>query len=273
MNRKNHPSPIVATFVAVALFLFLFPILWVILTSIKSPGDIMSFPPKLLFTPTLENYPVVFERQPFWRYFGNSVVVTVISTTLTIVLGTFAGYSLARFPLRGKRPITFTLLLAKMFPPIILVLPYFVVLGQIGMTNNLFALAISYTSFNLPFATWILWSFFRDLPESLEEAAATDGCTRFGAMVRVMLPLARPGIAVAAIFTATISWNEFLFALNLMGPERATLPVMASNFVTVDGILWGPVTAVGTLLMIPMFVVTFALQKHLVTGLTGGAVK
>jgi multiple sugar transport system permease protein len=271
--RSQRTGILVATFVAFAVVFFLFPILWVVITSFKAPADVMSYPPALLFSPPLENYPAVFERQPFVRYLMNSIVVTALSTVMTLIVGTLAGYSLARLRVRGKRHITFALMLAKMFPPIILVLPFFVLLSGIGLTNNLFALALTYTSFNLPFITWILWSFFRDLPDGLEEAAITDGCTRFGAMWRVMLPLARPGIAVAAIFTASVSWNEFLFALNLMGPERATLPVMASNFVTVDGILWGPVTAVGTLLMIPMFALTFALQRHLVAGLTGGALK
>ncbi len=271
--ESKRTGILAATFIALAVLFFLFPIFWVIVTSFKTPGDVMSYPPTLFFTPTLENYPAALERQPFLRYLTNSVIVTVSSTAFTLIIGTLAGYSLARFQVRGKRHITFGLMLAKMFPPIILVLPFFVLLSNVGLTNNLFALALTYTSFNLPFITWILWSFFRDLPKGLEEAAMTDGCTRFGAFWRVMLPLARPGIAVAAIFTASISWNEFLFALNLMGPEHATLPVMASNFVTVDGILWGPVTAVGTLLMIPMLVLTFSLQRHLVAGLTGGALK
>lgn len=260
-------------YVVVSAVLFLFPIFWVVLTSFKVPQDILQADPFAAFRLTWDNYVEVFTGRPFPRIFLNSIIVTVVSVALSLFLGTLAAYVLARHPIRGKRTITFSVFLAKLFPPVILVVPLFVVLRQIGGTDNIFALALAYTSFNLPFIIWLMWGFFRDLPDGLEEAAAVDGCTRFGAMWRVMLPLSAPGLAVAAIFAAMNSWNEFLFALTLTGQKATTLPVMASTFIQGEAILWGSLSAAGTILMIPMFIFTLLVQRHLVAGLTVGAVK
>ncbi|WP_270166519.1 carbohydrate ABC transporter permease [Paenibacillus sp. SYP-B4298] len=268
--RKNS---VAYGYVGLALLAFLFPIIWVMLTSIKTPAQAFQIPPVWLFTPTLESYFIVFSKQPFLYYFLNSLIVTVLSTAFSLLAGTLAGYSLARFRIREQKWISFTVFFTKMFPPIVLVVPFFILFRQLGGTDNLFTLTLTYTSFNLPFVIWLMWGFLKELPESLEESAAIDGTTRFGAMWRIMLPLAMPGFAVAAIFCAMNSWNEFLFALNLTGTQAKTLPVMAANFVTQEAILWGPVTATGTMLMIPMFIFTLLIQKHLVSGLTMGAVK
>lgn len=270
MQRKNV---LAYGYVGIALVVFLFPIFWVMFTSIKTPVQAFQIPPVWIFKPTLENYAIVFSRQPFVYYFFNSFIVTAISTALSIVTGTLAGYSLARFRIKGQKWVTFTVFFTKMFPPIVLVVPFFIMFRQVGGTDNLWTLTLAYTSFNLPFVIWLMWGFLKELPESLEEAASIDGTSRFGAMWRIMLPLAKPGVAVAAIFCCMNSWNEFLFALNLTGTHAKTLPVMAANFVTQEAILWGPVTAAGTMLMIPMFIFTLLIQKHLVQGLTMGAVK
>ncbi|WP_342433255.1 carbohydrate ABC transporter permease [Neobacillus sp. FSL H8-0543] len=261
------------TYVIVCLLGFLFPIFWVIFTSIKTTTQAFQIPPVWFFKPSVENYVQVFETQPFIYYFLNSLIVTVLSTVLSLIIGTLAGYSLARMKMKGQKFVSFTVFFTKMFPPIVLVVPFFALFRQFGGTDTLFALTLSYVAFNLPFVTWLMWGFLKELPESLEEAALIDGTSRFGAMWRIMLPLAKPGLAVSAIFAAMNSWNEFLFALSLTGQHAKTLPVMAANFVTQDAILWGPVTATGTMLMIPMFVFTLLVQKHLVKGLAMGAVK
>lgn len=260
-------------FLAVATVMFLFPIFWVMLTSLKAPAQVLQMPPAWLFAPQLENYSIVFTTRPFLQALINSTIVTVCSTVLSLITGAAAAYSLARFRLPGSRWVTFSVFLAKMFPPVVLVVPFFVMFRSIGGTDSLLTLIVTYTSFNLPFVIWLLWGFFKELPAGLEEAAAVDGCTRFGAMIRIMLPLARPGLAVAAIFAAMNSWNEFLIAMSLTSGNAGTLPVLASTFVTQEAILWGPITAAATMLMLPIFAFTLAVQKHLVAGLTQGAVK
>jgi multiple sugar transport system permease protein len=259
--------------VYISLFLFLFPIFWVMFTSIKTPTQAFQIPPVWIFKPSVDNYQEVFRTQPFFYYLLNSLIATVVSTLLALLIGTLAGYSLARFRIKGQKLIGFSVFFTKMFPPIVLVVPFFVLFRQFGGTDSLFALIVSYVSFNLPFVTWIMWGFLKELPDSLEEAAVIDGTSRFGAMWRIVLPLAKPGLAVSAIFAAMNCWNEFLFAMNLTSVKAVTLPVMAANFVTQEAILWGPVTATGTMLMIPMFIFTLLIQKHIVAGLAMGAVK
>lgn len=271
--RSNRNHPLLYVYVYGALVIFLFPIFWVMFTSIKTPTQAFQIPPVWFFSPSLENYREVFRTQPFSEYLINSLITTVVSTLLALVIGTLAGYSLARFRIKGQRVITFSVFFTKMFPPIVLVVPFFVLFQQLGSTDSLFSLIVSYTTFNLPFVIWLMWGFLKELPDSLEEAAIIDGTTRFGAMWRIVLPLAKPGLAVSAIFTAMNCWNEFLFALNLTSVKAMTLPVMAANFVTQEAILWGPVTATGTMLMIPMFIFTLLIQKHIVSGLAMGAVK
>lgn len=261
------------TSVYATLLLFLFPIFWVLFTSIKTPTQAFQIPPVWFFKPTFENYEHVFRSQPFFFYLLNSLIVTVLSTGLSLVVGTFTGYSLARFNMKGQKWVSFAVFFTKMFPPIVLVVPFFIMFRSIGATDSLYTLTLTYIAFNLPFVTWLMWGFLRELPGSLEEAALIDGTSRFGAMWRVILPLAKPGLAVSAIFAAMNSWNEFLFALSLTGVKSKTLPVMAANFVTQDAILWGPVTAAGTMLMIPMFIFTLLVQRHIVSGLAMGAVK
>jgi multiple sugar transport system permease protein len=260
-------------FVLVMLVMFLFPIFWVMFTSVKTPVQAFQIPPVWLFMPTLENYQYVFHSQPFFYYLINSLIVTVLSTLLSLMIGTLAGYSLARFRMKGQKWVSFAVFFTKMFPPIVLVVPFFVMFRSIGGTDSLYSLTLTYIAFNLPFVIWLMWGFLKEVPDSLEEAALIDGTSRFGAMCRIILPLAKPGLAVSAIFAAMNSWNEFLFALSLTGMKSKTLPVMAANFVTQDAILWGPVTATGTLLMIPMFIFTLLVQRHIVSGLAMGAVK
>ncbi|MGG1596926.1 carbohydrate ABC transporter permease [Paenibacillus naphthalenovorans] len=260
-------------FVYAALVLYLFPIFWVMFTSIKTSTQAFQIPPVWIFKPTFENYVYVFRSQPFFYYLLNSLIVTVLSTGLSLLIGTLTGYSLARFRIKGQKWISFSVFFTKMFPPVVLVVPFFIMFRSIGATDSLYSLTLAYIAFNLPFVTWLMWGFLRELPESLEEAALIDGMSRFGAMCRIVLPLAKPGLAVSAIFAAMNSWNEFLFALSLTGIKAKTLPVMAANFVTQDAILWGPVTATGTMLMIPMFIFTLLVQRHIVSGLAMGAVK
>jgi multiple sugar transport system permease protein len=184
-----------------------------------------------------------------------------------------AAYSLARFKFRAQKAISFTIFLSRMVPPVVLLVPFFSLFRELNWTDKPISLAFSYTAFNLPFVIWLMWGFFKEIPYELEQAAQIDGASKFGAMVRIALPLARPGLAAASIFALINAWNEFLFALVLTGPDAKTLPVAAAQFVTNEAILWGPVNAAGTLIMLPLIIFTLLIQKHLVRGLTMGAIK
>ncbi len=266
-------STVVTLLVWLVTLIFIFPIFWIVFTSIKTPVQAFQIPPVWIFMPTLENYVTVFQSQPFARYFLNSTITAVISTAIALTVGTAAAYSLARFRFRAQKAISFTIFLTRMVPPVVLLVPFFVLFRNLGWTDTPWALAFSYTAFNLPFVIWLMWGFFKEIPYDLEQAAQIDGATQFGAMIRIALPLARPGLAAAAIFALINAWNEFLFALVLTGQNAKTLPVGAAQFVTNEAILWGPVNAAGTLIMLPLIIFTLLIQKHLVRGLTMGAVK
>lgn len=269
--RKNNL--LVGTLVWAAVAVFIFPIFWIMFTSIKDPNQAYQIPPVWLFKPTLESYRIVFASQPFGKYFWNSAITSLISVTFALVVGTAAAYSLARFRFRFQKVISFAIFLTRMVPPVVLLVPFFVLFRELEWTDTPWSLAFSYTAFNLPFVIWLMWGFFKEIPYELEQAAQIDGASAFHAMVRIALPLARPGLAAASIFALINAWNEFLFALVLSGVEAKTLPVGAAQFVTQDAILWGPVNAAGTMIMLPLIGFTLLIQKHLVRGLTMGAIK
>lgn len=256
-----------------AVILFLFPIGWTILTSIKSETQAFQIPPVWVFWPTLENYATVFRLQPFFTYFGNTLVVTVVTTTLSLTAGTLAGYSLARFPFPGKRGMATLVFTTRMMPPMVLLVPLAVFWRILGLTDSLSALVMTYNIFNVPFVTWLMWGFFQGVPVELEEAAMVDGTTRLGALWRVVLPLAKPGLLVAVIFCVLYSWNEFAVGLILTTFKAKTAAVGAAEFVQADATLWGPINAVATLLMIPVFVFAPAIRNHFVKGITVGALQ
>ena len=270
------------TFITLVLIAILFPIVWLILTSFKPAEDIMVSPPHFLFKPTLDNYIYAFEKANFLFFIGNTLLVASISTLFVIVLSSLAAYSFARYNPGGGN-ILFFILTTKMFPAIAVVLPYFLIFKQIGNTgvgkflhiglDEPGALIISYTMFNLPFAIWLMVSFFQDIPRELENSARLDGYPRLQVLRKVVLPLAMPGIAVTAIFCLIFSWNEFLFAYVLTRDAARTITVGVKSFFTLRGILWGPVAAAATISVAPMLVFVLILQRYMVRGLTFGAVR
>jgi multiple sugar transport system permease protein len=263
--------------IAVALVITLFPIYWTAANSFKYDIDIFSIPPQWLpANPTLKHYEAAFVRRPFLTYALNSLVIAVSTTIVSVVFGTLAGYALARFqyPGRWRYQISFWILSTRMMPPIVTIIPLYIVFNYLGMLNTKPAVIIAYTAFNLPFATWMMKSYFQDLPVELEEAAMVDGDTRWGAFLRIALPLARPGLAATAIFCLIISWNEFLLALILTLTERSqTLPIGIAGRVTQYNTYWGEISAAGFTACIPIMIFAFIVQKHLVRGLSFGAVK
>lgn len=276
-----RPSPlasrpkinVIATVAVFAVSLmFVFPVYWMIATSFKQSLDILTPRPKILFSPTLENYAYLLENSEFGRYLINSLIVSVCSTAAVCVLGFLAAYSFARYDVGGGQ-LTFFILSTRMFPPIAVVIPYFLIFRSLHLIDTRLGLILCYTMFNLPFAIWLLMGFISDVPVGLEDSARIDGHTPLQALWKVVVPLVAPGLAVTAIFCLLFSWNEFLFAFLLTRSSATTATVGVSGFWTQRGILWGPMCAAATTAVAPMFIFTLFLQKYIVRGLTFGAVK
>jgi multiple sugar transport system permease protein len=273
--RQRALLVLLAKYVVILLgaVVVLFPIYEMVSTSLKFDVDAFKLPPDWLFTPTLQNYADVLFGANFGLYFVNSVVVGVFATAASVAIGALAGYGLARWRFRGKTAIVVGTLLLRMIPPVILVVPVFVLFNSVGMTNGRISLILIYTALTLPFNIWVLRTFIRELPKELEESAIIDGCNDLTVFTRIVLPLIAPGLSVAGIFTFRIAWNEFILSLVLTNRTTRTLPVAVSLFLTDTGTEWGKITAIATIIAIPAFIFTFAAAKSLIMGLTAGAVK
>ncbi|MBV9170940.1 MAG: carbohydrate ABC transporter permease [Chloroflexi bacterium] len=270
----------------------IFPVFWGYLNSFKPPEQIFDLPPKLIFTPTLHNYAVIFGLEvgaeaegvtqtqqatgavsQLPRYFLNSLIISTGTMVLSLLLGCLAAYSLARFNFRAKRYMLLSVLFVRMVPAVVLVIPIYTLWRALGLLDTHQGLILAYLSFNLPFVIWMMRGFFVDIPVEIEEAALIDGCSRLSALVRVILPLAAPGMAATAIFALLLGWNEFLFAVLLTADKAKTLTPAILNYVTDRAVLWGNLYAAASIVLLPVLIFSLAVQKHLARGLTGGAVK
>ena len=260
--------------IALLLFIFLFPILAIILISFQGKSDALSWPPKLLFRPTWENYINIFSLYPFGEYLRNSLLVTTAATGLSLVLGLPAAYALTRLQIRQKENIALWFLSLRVLPPIGVVIPFFILLRYARLLDNPIGLVLVYLTFNVPFVIWVSRGFFREVDAEIQDAALVDGCSVYGVFVRVALPIARGGIAATAILTALYTWNEFIFALVLTSTEHAmTMPVAVTLFIRETGIGWGNIGAAAAFMFLPMFILTLSVQRYIVSGLSLGAVK
>ena len=284
MQRKTSAVVEILRYGAIFLVLgfFVFPIFWMVLTSFKPEEAIMVSPPRFFFTPTTENYVHALHDKNFLFYIKNTLIISVISTAIVVAFGSLAAYSFARYNV-GDGHILFFILSTKMMPAIAVILPYFLIFRDVGKTavgkslhlglDQHGALIVSYVMFNLPFAIWLLVSFFQDIPRSLEHSARLDGLSRIQVLRKVTFPLAAPGIAVTAVFTLIFCWNEFLFAYILTRKMASTVTVGVESFFTLQGILWGPVAAAATISVAPMLIFVLVMQRYMVRGLTFGAVR
>ncbi len=254
-------------------FLYLVPVIVLFLTSFKTQVQIMEKGFGWFFMPTLMNYTNVLFEQGFVRYMTNSLIVGLASTFATLMIGGFASYALVRFNFFGRGAISFGTLLLRMIPPAVLVVPIYVLWSYFGLADTRLGLIIIYVGLNLPFTIWVLISFIADVPVELEEAAVVDGCGPWKIFFTIILPLIKPGLAAAAIFTFRIAWNEFILALVLTNRVTRTLPVATTIYLTDTGVEWGNITAMGTLVALPAIIFTFLAAKQLIAGLTAGAVK
>ena len=254
----------------------LFPFYVIVTTALKTETNIFAWPPVWIFKPTLQSFYnalFVFGGRGAISYLVNSIVISAVSTFLAVVLGAMAAYGLARFSFAGNRQLAFWILSTRFAPPVAFVVPIYIMVQRAGLLDSHIALILIYTAMNLSLVVWILRGFFAEIPIEIEEAALVDGYSRLQIFWRVALPLVRPGIVSMAILSAIFSWNEFLYAMVLTQSRAATLPVYLAGFSSSMGLAWGEYMAVGTMAVLPILVFTFALQKHLVRGLTFGAVK
>ena len=260
------------TFTSIAL---LFPIFWTISTSLKTRAETFQLPPVYLgFTPTLRNYEALFTDAAFLRVLINTIVVTVGATLLAITVGALAAYGLARarsFP--GRRPLEVSLILLRAMPGVVLVVPLYDLLANAGLLGRMPTLIVLYALVNLPFTIWIMTPYFQGIPAELEEAAVVDGASSRIVFLRIVLPVALPGIAATALFVGLLSWNEFLIPVVLGNESTKTLPVLISGFISARDLDWGPMAAASSLAIIPIAIVTIVMQRRLVSGLSQGAVK
>jgi ABC-type glycerol-3-phosphate transport system permease component len=251
-----------------------FPVLWALLTSFKTERDVLAYPPVLFFTPTLANYrEVLFGPASILPNLWSSLVVTCAATALTMAFAIPAAYALARLRYPFKRASGFYVLVTQMLPPVGLVIPYYLALQRLGALDTYSGMITIYLTFSLPFAIWLMVSYFEDVPYEMEEAALLDHAGRWGALWHVILPQVRGGIAVTTVFVFLNAWNEFMFAVVLGGNKVRPVTVAMFNFISVEQTQWAKVAAGAMVAMAPVILLGLLAQKHIVKGLTVGAVK
>ncbi len=272
LKKRGKFKPAVLNLLTLLLILLLvLPFIWLIITSFKFPADIWSKPPVWAFEPTLDNYKNIIFEKNLPLYLINSVVVAVCTTLLAIIFGFPAAYSMARFK-TGGRTLFFDYLTFFMFPPIIIAIPFFIFMKSAGLIDSKIAVILAHATFSIPFVVLMMRGIFLDAPIDVEEAALIDGCTKFSAFFRVVLPLAKPGIVASAVLVFIFSWNELLFALILTYSRSPTIPILASLTIEAHNIRWGQMTAIGSITVIPVVVITFFIRKYILIGFTLGAV-
>ena len=262
---------------AVAVMMLLvwsFPVVWGLLTSLKTERDVLAYPPQVIFEPTLANYrDVFFGATTIVPNLVSSVIVSTLTTVVTMLFAIPAAYALSRLDLPFRRGAGFYVLATQMLPPVGLVIPYFLILRGMGWTDTYQGLVLVYLTFALPFAIWLLVSYFEEIPREMEEAALLDRAGRLRALWHVILPQVRGGIAVTVVFVFLNSWNEFLFAVVLGGNTVRTVTVAMFNFISLEQTQWARLAAAAMAGMAPVIVLGLLAQKHIVKGLTVGAVK
>lgn len=269
INALSYLGLLLASLIA------LFPVYWTVSTSIKQRDDTFVFPPKFIsFTPTWKNYEAIFATRGFWQTCINTVVITLASTLLCVLVATLAAYALARSPrFRGRGPLEVGLVLIRAIPAIVIMVPLFQIISQLGLYDNRVMLIVMYAAINLPFAVWLMMSFVDQIPIALEQSAAVDGARRWQILIHIVLPLILPGIAATTIFVALLAWNEFLIPVMLAGNNAKTLPVFIAGFISTRNLDWGPMAAASAIAIIPITVLTVVAQRALVSGLSSGAIK
>lgn len=277
LPRRRHRigRPPIGLWLALAavLVIWLVPMFWVLATSFKERPDIFTLPPKLVFVPTLANYVTALTTRPILANLRDSLIISIASTAIALVVAVPAGYAYARLAFRFKQQLSFFLLFMQMIPLLGLIVPFFLILTTLKWTDTYQGLVLINLAVMVPTATWLMITYFQDLPREVEEAAAVDGATRWQTFLQVMLPQAAGGVAVTAIFSYLWVWNEFLYAVILSGSKVKPITVAMYGFLQFEESLWGPLMATAVMAMAPVVVGSLLVQRHIIRGLTLGAVK
>jgi multiple sugar transport system permease protein len=277
MIAARRPTVVLLNVVTWALvFAISFPLIWMVVTSIRPEADLFTIPPSLIPRQiTLEYYAKLLWETPFPGYFLNSIILATSTTALVVVVGTLGAYSLVRFSYPGRETLAGLVLFTYLLPSVVLIIPLYLMMVRVGLANTLSSLVIAYTTFALPYALWLLRSFMAGIPEDLEAAALIDGASRIGAFVDVVIPQALPGIISTALFTFILAWNEYLYALVLVNSERSrplTTGVM-NMLITSFNIEWSLLMAASVMMSLPLVIIFGFLQSYLTRGFGAGGVK
>ncbi len=262
--------------IIVSLTIVCFPLYWLIISAFKLEQDYLAFPPILLpLRYTLNSFTEIFTRDKISVYFFNSMLIGIVTTLFVILVGSMAAFALVRGPIqrRAKNVFGVWFLIQKMYPAIATAIPVYLIMRKLRLMDTPIALIIMNTSFNLPLVIWLMMGFLEQIPYSLEESAVLDGCSFTGRFFMIVLPITKPGLIASAILTFVATWNEFLFAVILSIKRAKTLPVIIAGFITDRGLAWGPMAATAVLCLLPVIILTLAVQKDFVNGLAMGAVK
>ena len=278
MNQQRRAARwrnfVLVAFASLLLLIWVFPLIWAVLVSLKSESEVLAYPPNVFFDPISKNYKdALFGDISIMPSLITSAIVSTSTTILTILLAVPAAYAFARLRLPGKKTLGFYTLATQMVPPVGLVIPYFLILNRVGWLDTYHGMIIVYLTFSLPFAIWLLVSYMEDIPLEMEEAAFLDKASRLKTLWYIIIPQVRGGIAVTIIFVFLNAWNEFLFAVQLGGNTVRPVTVAMYNFVSVEQTLWAKLAAAALIAMLPVVIIGIAAQKQIVKGLTVGAVK
>ncbi|MEK5037364.1 carbohydrate ABC transporter permease [Sporosarcina sp. FSL K6-3457] len=265
----NFLMRIVVVFICI---ICIFPLFWMLVISLKTGTQTLD-PSIWLFKPTFENYKEAFLNRNILDYMKNSLIVVFLTTVISIFIGGLAAYGFARFEFKKREDLAFWVLSLRMLPPMATVIPFFVMARMLNILDTHLVLIICYMLFNIPFTIWMMRGFFEEIPQAIEEAAFIDGCSRFQVFTKVLLPLSTPGLIATAIFCIINSWNEFVFALFLTSSDAITLPTTVTLFLSISGVAWGEMSAVGVITILPVLVFAMIVQKYMIRGLTFGGVK
>lgn len=277
IGRYAVASWVLMVFATIVSLILLFPIYWMVVTSVLPTSLVLSERPPLvppLSKVNFEPYLTALARKPIFQWFSNTLIIAAGSASLSVVIASMAGYSLSRFRTRGQQVVGLSLLLNRMLPGTLLIIPLFLLFSQIHLVDSPVTLILINTTFIVPFATWMLKGFFDGIPLELEEAAMVDGCSRIGAMRRITLPLSMPGLSAMVMYSFILSWGEFLYARTMLNdPERWTLSVGIVSLIGEHVVDWNLLMAAGIIAIAPVFLLFFLLEPFLVSGMTSGSVK
>lgn len=274
MYKRQSTLEKALTYIAltVIMLFFLLPLLWILRTSLITKVEAYTIPPNWAAQMTFDNYITIFTQNDFGQYFFNSFFIALVSTLISVLLGAMSAYWIVRCA-RQSGKMKLAILVTQMIPPVVMVIPLSLIIKNLGLDDTYFALIMAYLSFNLPYVIWMLFSHYESIPKELDDACAVDGCTKVQAYFKVVLPLVMPGIMSTAVYSFIVSWNEFMFALNLTGLNTRTLPVAIASLDTQQGVMIAELCASTIVAILPVIILSIFIKKYLVQGLTFGSVK